>query len=161
MENKTWLSKPATILLSDFFLGVFPLFFPWLTLDFSNPSKVQDEETEMVPETQQEPGIFHLLAARPVEIDFEWRVAVSPPAKLWGFGRVSCSRISYESYVCMHDFFLVSLHKKCTAIDTQSWAIFESFDTFSKAHHFLVNISMSCFEVIYLPCQKTTSWKPC
>ena len=83
--------------------------------------------------------------------------------------------ISYESDACT--ILLVSLHKKCADwdlkvkeqdtpprklnIDTQSWAIFESFDTFSKTHHFLVNISMSRFEVIYLPCQKTTSWKPC
>ena len=112
MENKTAV-KACNYLLSDFFWGVFPLFFPWLTLDFSNPSKVQDEETEM-EESQQEPGIFHLLAARPVEIDFECRVAVSPPAKLWGFAGFHAVEISYESYVCMHDFVGESSQEMCS-----------------------------------------------
>eukprot|EP00434_Breviolum_minutum_P001186 symbB.v1.2.001038.t1/scaffold56.1/size371842/9 len=40
----------------------------------SEVEKVQDEETEMEETQQDQPGIFHLLAARPVEIDFEEEV---------------------------------------------------------------------------------------
>lgn len=74
----------------------------------------------------------------------------------------------------MHDFFGVSLHKKCAAwdlkvkdtprkfdIDTQSWAVFESFDQFSKAHHFRYVYKHLCqFSRVFTRHAKTTSWMP-